>query len=235
MPIRASTLQHIRAIVRYLLRESVFGPKIPFWTSGAAPAPFRCFLPTGQDAVVGLDISEDMLSAMMGTAKASGTDNIRPICSSWEKYGGKKKFDLVFSSFCPAINDADTLLRMEERSRRSCCYVTSGDIAPGILADSLWELITGKCIERTPSDALYLFNILYFSGRSPSLRFFKYDYNIAVPAARLTGQFIAYFEMYMELDRHTVGMINDHVYSHSIDGVYRKSARDTVCAIHWDV
>jgi SAM-dependent methyltransferase len=222
-------------VFEYLSREGIFVPRDTVLDVGCGPGTYALPFAGKAKSVVGLDVSEGMLSKMMTSARKLRISNVRPACSSWEKYDGTRKFDLVFSSFCPAVNDACTLLKMEERSRRGCCCLTSGDICQASPADRLWELLTGESAESDPSDALYLFNILYYSGRSPNLRSFHYDSAITVPAERLIRHFIAYFEMYMELDLYKKRRIEEYVDSISTDGVYRKSGRETLYAIFWDV
>ncbi len=222
------------AVVEYLLREGIFLPGDTVLDVGCGPGTFSLLFADRAKAVVGLDVSEGMLSMMMGPAKASGRGNIRPICSSWEKYDSKKKFDLVFSSFCPAVNDAETLLKMEERSRRSCCCITSVDADPALPVNQLWELLAGKRIKYDPPDVLYPFNILYFSDRAPSIRLFKYETRISVPSDRLVEGYKAYFKMYMDLDESKITVIKDYVASISTDGVYRAAGQGTLNVIFWD-
>ncbi len=224
-----------RDIAEYLTREGVFMAGDTVLDVGCGPGTFSLLFAECAKAVFGLDVSDGMLSAMMSKAKASGTGNIRPICSSWEKYDSKKKFDLVFSSFCPAVNDAETLLKMEERSRRSCCCVTSACAGQFPPVNRLQELLAGEHLKYDPSDTLYLFNILYYSDRAPSLRTFKHDITICVPTDKLVNYFIAYFGMFMDMDRNKKNVVSDHIDSVSKDGVYRLSSHDTISVVHWDV
>ena len=223
-----------RSVVEYLSRDGIFLPGDAVLDIGCGPGTYALLFSMNAVLVTGIDLSEGMLSKMIEAAATEGIKNIRPVCTSWEKFKTKKSYDLVFSSFCPGINDVGALLRMEERSRRSCCCITSGNASQMLPVDRLWELLTGERVLYDPSDAMYLYNILYFSDRSPSLRSFKYEIMISVPSEKLVSGFIAYFEMYMDMDRHKRTIIKNYVASISSNDLYKATGRDTLNVITWD-
>lgn len=223
------------SIVDFLAREGVFMPGDTVLDIGCGTGTYALLFAGAARLVAGLDVSEAMLSKMAGAAKASGIDNIRPVRSSWEKFDPSKKYDLAFSSFCPAISDAGALGRMEERSKRSCCCVIPGDPESDTPAERLREILTGESADSGGSDSLYLFNVLHYSGRSPSLRSFNYESATEVPSERLMDHFIAYFGLYMEMDNRKKEKVKDYVDSISDGGVYRHSGRKAVSVIYWHV
>lgn len=222
-----------RDVVAFLGREGVFVPGDDVLDVGCGPGTYALHFAAKAGSVTGLDASEAMLAKMGRAAADRGIENVRPVHSRWEEYGGPAKYDLVFSSFCPAIDDAASLLRMEARSRRSCCYVASADADRETPADRLREILTGEKAENDPADALYIFNVLHQAGRSPSLRTFPYACRTDVPADRLVEQFIAQFAMQVDMDRATMEIIRDYVESISTGGVYRREDAGSVFAIYW--
>lgn len=221
-------------IVDYLYREGIFQPGDTVLDIGCGPGTYSLSFAKAAESVTGIDISPGMLSKMMEKAEKENVSNIRPVCSSWERYGNAGKFDLAFSSLCPGINDAGTLLKMEGCSKRSCCCITSCSDR-SLPTGQLWERLTGERLQYDPADSLYLFNVLYYSDRSPSLRLFKYEAEVCISEEKLVERFIAYFKAYMDVDRYKIATIKDHIASISTDGVYTSVGEDTLCVIHWNV
>ena len=65
--------------------------------------------------VLGVDISPGMLSVAKG--RCAGQGNVELLCQSWEEFVPPQRYDLVFSSFCPAVDDLSSVMRMDAMSR----------------------------------------------------------------------------------------------------------------------
>ena len=74
--------------------------------------------------VVSLDTNEVALSILNKRAKENGVKNVTVVNTSWEDYQSTDKFDLVFSSMCPAICNIDEIKKMESLSKGSCALIT---------------------------------------------------------------------------------------------------------------
>ena len=74
--------------------------------------------------VVSLDTNEVALSILNKRAKENGVKNVTTINTSWEDYQATDKYDLVFSSMCPAICNIEEIKRMESLSKDYCVLIT---------------------------------------------------------------------------------------------------------------
>lgn len=55
--------------------------------------------------VTAVDISDEMLRILMQDAASLGLANIRPVLSGWEHFALDERFQIVFASMVPALND----------------------------------------------------------------------------------------------------------------------------------
>lgn len=112
-------------IVDYVIREKLFLPGDSVLDVGCGPGTFTLLFAGLASKVCGLDMSAGMLGRLLGEAKQRGYANVYAIQSKWADYAPCELYDLAFSSFCPGVNDPEAVLRLEERSSRSCCYAVN--------------------------------------------------------------------------------------------------------------
>jgi SAM-dependent methyltransferase len=222
-----------RGIVEHLMAELAFMPGDRVLDIGCGPGTFSLIFAENARNVDALDPSSGMLSTMEEEASNRGLYNITPIRSKWNQHSSKMKYDLVFSSLSPGINDSSTLLKMEEYSRRSCCYTTFGDSSGVVLRDELWERIVGD----RPSGAYhysYPYNILMENCRSPRLVFFEMHSSSMIPAGRLIECYQIYFSIFTSMDDEKRKIIKEYVEDHSRDGIYERETNQSMAVILWD-
>lgn len=119
-------------------------------------------------SVTGIDISPKMIAFSKENMEAKGLKNGQFHTIPWQsldikEWGWEKKFDLVFASMSPAVNDAETLLKMNTVSRKHCFmsgFVYREDKIKNYLINKLgWEIK-----KYPPSNIYYAFNILWQKG-----------------------------------------------------------------------
>lgn len=147
--------------------------------------------------VYALDSAKAMLDRLVVNAQKEAAKNIIPIHKSWYRCSYKKEFDFVFASFCPAIRDTKSLMKMHRASRRYLCYVTACkevDTFKQIRKD-IWERITGKPFGVYRSfDVIYPFNFLYAKGLRPSLKYLTHTYKYEDSIQNQAYQLESFFE-----------------------------------------
>lgn len=74
--------------------------------------------------VVTIDDNETALSVLRERCRENRIGNIETKRVMWEDYVPAEKFDLVFSSMCPAVCNLDELLRFESYSSGYCALRT---------------------------------------------------------------------------------------------------------------
>jgi ubiquinone/menaquinone biosynthesis C-methylase UbiE len=210
----AEDMPLLKTVIGFMAREGLLTPKDEVLDVGCGSGPYTLLFARAARSITALDISQGMLDELVKRASAGGIRNIRTVCSSWENYRGRKKYDLVFSSFCPGVDNPQALFKMERMCRRSCCYITSGSVGqPGYMYE-LWKMLTGECSHLSKNDDFYAFNILYEAGRMPNVRSFHHHSQKILSQEEIVSNALLYFEMLMPLDEKQKRMIRGYVSSH---------------------
>jgi len=186
-----------------------------------------------------LDSAKDMLNKMMENSMRQGINNITPIHKSWYQCKYYKNFELVFTSFCPAIRDTASLMRMHRASNRFLCYVTAVeevDIFKEIRRD-LWQIITGKPFGHYKSfDVIYPFNFLYLKGFMPCLKFLSHNHFYEDSVENQIKQQESFFGLFNELDyEKTKLIIRKYLKRRFKDGVIKANITKKTAIMWWEV
>jgi len=147
-----------------------------------------------------LDISGVMLRSLTEQTARRQRSNISCINQSWESYKPCKKYGFVFSSFCPATSNYESLLKMESLAIDNCCIVTS---APGKIIDPYVELcreMTNKNVSNKAHDAAIIENVLTEMGRKPQIKIFSTVHNNTSSSANLERSLTDYIGHFTEMD-----------------------------------
>jgi SAM-dependent methyltransferase len=188
------------AVVSFMVREGLLAPGDDVLDIGCGPGPYSLLFARVAASVAALDVSQGMLDRLSCAAVDKGIGNIRPVCSNWESYRGRKKYDLVFSSFCPGVDGPEALIKMERHSRRSCCYVTGGGPGQPEYMYGLWEALTGERPQLPAGSHFFAFNMLYEMGRMPSVRAFSHRSQRVPSKEENVRNALGYFGMLLDLD-----------------------------------
>ncbi|MCX8027926.1 MAG: methyltransferase domain-containing protein, partial [Thermodesulfovibrionales bacterium] len=175
--------------------------------------------------VYALDSAKEMLNRLIQNASEDSIKNLTIINQSWYRCRYKGEFDLVFTSFCPAIRDTASLMKMHRASRQYLCYVTScqeADIFKQIRQD-LWERLTGKPFGIYRSfDVIYPFNFLYAKGLMPSLKYITHSYTYEVSVEKQIIQHERFFEIFTDVDRQRIkSTVKDYIEKRFKDSIIK--------------
>ena len=223
-----------REILNFLVRERCLLPEDSVLDIGCGPGTYTFLFAEFARQVTGVDLSEGMLATLRRDAARRGLANIDLACSPWDSYRPEAKFDLVFGALTPALNNPDSLLKMEQCSRRSCCYVAFGNL-DNDPRDALWELLIGEKYHSDAYHITYPLNLLYSIGRKPGLKFFSYDSDTTAMADELIRTYNIYFEMFTPMDDAKRKKISEYILSRSRDGVYRMKMKKVFALLYWNI
>lgn len=220
------------AVVRYLRREKVLLPGDSVLDVGCGTGQYAIVMGTVARSVTGLDISAGMLDKMKEGASRQGVDNIRAVCSAWESFETEEKFDLVFSAFCPGVNEPSALFRMEEFSRRDCCYLTGGGLGQPDYIYELWERFTGEKPIPVDTDEFFSFNVLCEAGRKPSVRCISHT-STNRGESHAVENAILYFEMLLGPDKARDRQIADYLGEFPREDDIGEESDRSLYVVHW--
>jgi SAM-dependent methyltransferase len=180
-----------------------------------------------------LDISPAMVGAVRERAKAEGIENITAKLSDWESFQSEERYDLVFSSFCPAVEGQTSLLRMERMSKGFCCYVALSGSDRDRTEQEIWQRVHGGSLPEHSHEAILPFNLLYCLGRNPSLRTFSSTVRYEVEEELLCQYYLRHLSRMGDLDQGAEDVIREVVRNHCDDGVHKAHGDFTVAMIYW--
>jgi SAM-dependent methyltransferase len=220
-------------VVSFMVREGLLAPGDAVLDVGCGPGPYSLIFARSARSVAALDVSQGMLDRLSSAAVDRGIGNIRPICSSWEKYRGRKKYDLVFSSFCPGVNGPEALIKMERHCRRSCCYVTGGGPGQPEYMYVLWEMLTGERPQLPAGSHFFAFNMLYESGRMPNVRVFRHRSQRVSSKEEIVRNALQYFGMLLDLDESAERTVEEFVLAHVEEKAGNEESDRSMYLVYW--
>ena len=202
---------------------------------GCGPGTYAFRMAEIASEVVCLDSSPGMLDIVRARYTRKNVGNIVPLQQDWSVFSATERYDLVFSAFCPAINDLASLRKMEELSSRWCCLVTIGGAGREHLEYELWDLLRENDYGDYGYDVRFPWNGLYEQGRRPNLRFFETASEAKAKGEEMVAQYQKYFDMFMDLSEGQKETIKRHIMSRTRDGIFEASRTYQIAVLYWTV
>ena len=161
-------------VVGHLLSEGSLRPGDEVLDIGCGPGTHALHMAPVAHEVTCLDFSSGMLRRLERECGRAGLSNVRPLLSGWEDFVPTQAYDLVFSSYCPAVLDPGSVLRMEALSDRDCCLVSHLGGRRDPFVEMLSQL-SGRDLSVAALDILFPMAMLRQMGRRPRLKVLEYE------------------------------------------------------------
>jgi len=120
-----------------------------------------------------LDISPGMLRVLERKIEDQGLKNVRPVLADWRLYSPPRKFETVFVSMTPILNDLEEFDRILGITERYLAIVQWA----GLRENDLYREVLKRFFNRSPRKrgpgAVVLFNYLFSLGYPAEIRFFS--------------------------------------------------------------
>jgi len=198
---------------------------------GCGTGSLTSMIAAGCSRVLGLDISPGMLS--VARERCSGLSQVDLLCQSWEEFSPDRRYDLVFSSFCPAVDDLASVMRMDAMSDGVCCIVSLGGSSGDRLAFDIWEELGHPGISMEGFDPIFPYRILKEMVRRPSLRRFDVREETEMSAEGMVRHLVRYFSLFHEVDARVERVIAENVRGKSDGGRFTLREDRTVSVLKW--
>ncbi|WHH58696.1 class I SAM-dependent methyltransferase [Petroclostridium sp. X23] len=151
--------------------------------------------------VMGIDISSGMMEYAKKNSDQAGLTNVEYLKSDWaeadlKKMGWGKRFDMVFSSMCPAVGSMQTLEKMAQASR-NYCFIRRFIRREDSIGESLMQHL-GIRRDRDPHNdrnAVYaLFNLIWLSGYNPEITYLNTNSEISLSVEEAFEKYVWMFK-----------------------------------------
>lgn len=160
----------------FLRCHGALEPDLTILDIGSGPGSFAIPLAGLGNQVMALDPSRRMLDLMQELIPAQLNDRIEIREGLWEEIdpsseGWVRKFDLVFASMCPGINELCLIEKMIQCSRQWCYVSAFSGPRHFQVYDEVFQTLTGNPYPNHFNDIIFPFNLVYALGYKPSIHF----------------------------------------------------------------
>ena len=187
------------------------------------------------ESVTALEHGAASLDVLKDRAGQCGIRNIQCVCDLWESFQTEARYDLVFSSMCPAICNPEELRRMEALSRRDCCLITvmrgSTDKHRGAMMAQLGIRPKGGMV----TEALHYFNALYLMGRQPNVLCRTVHSEYDINAETVLAQYPIYFGVFGVEEAASRAFLEEYLEKNADGGVLHDESTVRLAMITWRV
>jgi SAM-dependent methyltransferase len=180
---------------------------------------------------VGLDISPGMLG--LARQRCSALPSVEFMCQDWESFCAGPEYELVLSSFCPAVDDRLSVLKMDALSRGSCYLVSLGSVRGDRLTYDIWEELGHPGMSMEGFDPIYPYYLLKELGREPSLRSFNICEESEISIEDLVHHLVHYFSLFQDVTPEVRSVIDSNVTKRARDGMMTIREERTVSVLRW--
>lgn len=225
---------HAREVARTLVSAGILNGEKTVLDVGAGTGRFSLAFGEVCGKVTALDMDSPSLAVLLNRAKANGLQNIEIERGMWELYPAKDKFDVVFSSMCPAICDYDELLRMEGMAREACALMA---VTRGSYDKHRKKLMRELDVHPTgmTTEALWYYDTLYLMGRQPNVVNFTQHIEYTVPVESAVERDKVYFEIFGLDPADSERKLRDYYEANSKDGMVLNESHINTALIWWKI
>lgn|GEM_PF-857164 len=181
--------------------------------------------------VVCMDGSVGMLGRLEKQCREQGISNIETVGSSWKDFNTNERFDLVFSSLCPALNNPDSILRMASYSKRNCAYISSAFHEDGMEIDA-WRRL-GRDISFKGLDTRFPHGFLKINGMEPELEFFSSTSEHSCTVDEAESMLASRMGSHVHVSEEVREAISEAVNGRATDGMIVESRKLTLGLLTW--
>lgn len=183
-------------------------------------------------SIVAMDINKTALDIIKKRAKETNLNNIEVTDIPWEDYSVTRRFDVSFSSMCPAICNIDEIKKMESMTSGYCVLVT---VMAGSY-DKHRKAMMGELNihpEGMVTDYDTYLNVLKAMGREvmTANRSFKREYKTSLEELLLGMP--TYFKIFGIDNDKAIAFVKDYFERNSVDGYLNDESLMNMGMIYW--
>ena len=183
--------------------------------------------------VTAVDMDHPSLVVLANRARANGLE-IETEQVMWEQYNPETKFDVVFSSMCPAICNYQELLRFEGLGRKYGCLIAVSRGSYDKHRKQLMQELNAKPKGMT-TEAMWYYNVLYLMGRQPNVWNFTRHFEYQAPIEKLVEHNKVYFGIFGISPEESEPKLREYYERHAIDGMVPDENHINTQLIWWEI
>lgn len=226
-------------IINILKNEGALAAGIKILDIGAGPGRFTIPMARIAREVTALEPAAERVKILKENLEKEKIENVNIIIRPWQeiKIGKEEmedKYDLVFASMTPGIEDPNTIEKMITASNKYCYISTFSGNRWGGAYKELWEHFFAENIGENPGDIVYYINFLYANGYRPTVKFFT-DYQRQYTPEEAVSRLLSFFWRYRDINFEDEQFIKNYVEENTSDGVFTKTPKSCSGMLLWNV
>ncbi|HML31819.1 class I SAM-dependent methyltransferase [Sporomusa sphaeroides] len=222
------------AVIEGLAADGVITPFSTVLDIGCGAGTYTLPLAAKTRQVTGLDTAEQMLAMLQSEAAHEGlTCRIAPLNTDWLELPAEPAYDVVFAANTTAINDYDSLMKMNELSRGVCCLVGFAGAYHSKVRTLLWEHLMGTPPEHAAFDIQYPFNILYQERYLPNIKFYSYRERYRETLTYMIEYYTSYFRLFGLEGPETTAKITGFLANRAVEDYCTELINTTIGVLWW--
>lgn len=197
---------------------------------GAGPGAFTLALAERCRAVVALEPAEAMVEFLKSEVASRGCNNVQVIQNTWEEVDLKEegllgRFDLVFASMSPGINNLDTINKALDCSKEYFYYSSFAGMRESDLLDKLWPILYGDNLPAWPDQVIFVLNLLYTLGLQVNFEVWEERSRVELTMPEAVDNFRDELRVYGKVPPYPEEKLHDFVLANMRDGVLHQQNR----------
>ncbi|NMB42325.1 MAG: methyltransferase domain-containing protein [Firmicutes bacterium] len=232
--------ERLQKVMGILTAEGMLTPETEVLDVGCGTGRYALPLAGKVRQVVALDGAAEMCRLLKERAAKAGLQNINVLQRMWEdidleKEGLDNRFDLVFASMTPAVSDVETLLKLNQASRRHCCFIAWAEGSYSRLRQELLEHVLQENIPERGYYIIYVFNLLYSMGYFPTMRYLHSSGVRKQTEEEAVEGLTRFLWFYMEITPKIEDIVAKFVRERSVGGIVTEESRARLGVMTWRV
>lgn len=206
----------VSRIIEILLNKKIIDSDTTALDIGSGTGAYAIGLSKICKKVYALDYSDGMLKVLKN--KTEHISNIETVSFNWEKGNIsdlklEDEIDFSISSLNTGIMNKENLLKMNEITKKVCCYVTTAGLSKTKTNEDLEKLILGrKLVHKLGNDVVFPFCILYGMGFYPELEYVKSSWKREITPEEAIENIIKKYSLYKEINKDVKIKIERYVF-----------------------
>ena len=182
--------------------------------------------------VTALELSGDCLDVLRHRADCLDLNGIENVQMPWEEFEPTDRYDVSYSSLCPAICNAEELRRMERMTKRLCCLAT---VMRGSYDKNRKAMMAELGIQPRGmvTELIHYFNALYLMGRQVNVRTRTLRSEYGIPCEKLMEQYPIYFKIFGVPEGKSKAFLEDYLSRHAENGLLHEESVIHMALLWW--
>ncbi len=190
--------------------------------------------------VVGVDLSPRMIEIAKEKSRKENVSNIEFYCADWHEInlrqeGFEKKFDLVFAHMTPAVQSADTFLKLSQACQ-GWCALSKPSHRTDPVCDEVKRLVgISERRESSDKDILYAFELLWTQGFFPRFDYEQQCWKMKKTPEEAYGLYVNRVKTYRGISHEEEQKIIHYLKSVEKDGFVYENVDTMITTLYWHV